>query len=312
MQQTQLAIGSLDAWLASLTLGRTSSHGSLSLVPVYQRARAGSLDYLLLDRAIDEGHALVRELEQETVPVLRIENRGVRPILLLDCEQVVGGRQHRIVNRSQLVPAATTMDLLVTCVEQNRWEETSRDFSVGEAAYPSLRQQKTRHVQEALARDGRAMADQRAIWAEISALHRRIGGDSRTGAMKDAYDQQREQLDSVCGALPCPSDNPVGVIALIGGRSRCADLFDRPETSRAAWARLVRSYALEAAGVPARSVSRGTASRLMSRARMARRIAYRAEGLGVDVRLNGNGIVGAALVEAGVPVHISMFRQPQA
>lgn len=308
----QQAVESLDAWLASLELGTTRSYGSLSLKPIYQRAARGSLDYLLLDRAINEEFALVRESEQATVPVLQIENRGTRPILLLDGDQVVGGKQHRTVNRSQLVPPASTVDLLVTCVEQGRWHETSREFLVGDAAYPTLRQQKMRGVQESLAREGRAVADQGAVWGEIETLHKRSGVRSSTRAMKDAYDQRRGQLDAICGAFPCPTDSPIGVIALVGGRARCADVFDRPDTLRATWDRLIRSYALEAAGAPARPVLRGSAGRLMSRARLARRKAFPGEGLGTDIRLDGNGIVGAALVEAGVPVHISMFRQPQA
>lgn len=307
----QHAVESLDTWLASLDLGTTRSYGSLSLKPIYQRAARGSLDYLLLDRAINEGFALVRESEQATVPVLQIENRGTRPILLLDGDQVVGGKQHRTVNRSQLVPPASTVDLLVTCVEQGRWQETGREFSVGEAAYPALRQQKLRHVQESLARGGRAVADQGAVWGEIEKLHECDGVRSSTRAMKDAYDQRRERLDTICGAFPCPTDNPVGVIALVGGRARCADIFDHPDTLRAIWDRLIRSYALEAAGAPARPISRGSGHRLLSRARQARRTVYPGEGLGTDIRLDGYGIVGAALVQNRAAVHVSIFRQPQ-
>jgi hypothetical protein len=98
------------------------------------------------------------------------------------------------------------------------------------------------------------------------------------------------------------------VVALIDGRAACGDLFDRPETLRAYWDRLVRSYALEALGREACEPSVASAARLLRRAQEAILSAFPSIGVGIDVRINGNGVVGAALAHGTTVVHTSLFR----
>lgn len=107
----------------------------------------------------------------------------------------------------------------------------------------------------------------------------------------------------------CPADGPVGVVALVGGRAACADVFDRPETLRAYWPRLVRSYALEAADSPPSKPSLNSALRLLRRPAKSTRTPFLSPGVGVDLRIGGNGVVGAALVHGGAVLHTALFRR---
>jgi hypothetical protein len=158
----------------------------------------------------------------------------------------------------------------------------------------------------------RPVADQAAVWAEVDARHHQTRTVSATAALRDAYVQRADELARAERDLPYPEDHPTGVIALVEGRALCADLFDRPETLRQYWSRLVRSYAIEA--VDGRSAAKprlDSARRLLARPLTAVRTPFASPGLGVDVRIAGNGVVGAALVHDGSVLHTSLFRRRQ-
>lgn len=195
------------------------------------------------------------------------------------------------MNTSLLVPAAGDFELPVSCVEHGRWRESGRDFGAGEAAYPRLRGQKAEQVNASYAARGVPVADQGAVCAEVADRHRRVGARSDTGAMKGAYAEREPDLLRAQEHFRCPADGPVGVIALVGGRAACADIFDRAETLRAFWPRLVRSYALEAIGARSAPPSLDSARRLLHRPLKAGRDAFPSPGLGQDVRISGNGVV---------------------
>jgi hypothetical protein len=304
----QLVITTLDSWLGPLRLGEPLSEQALALVPVYTERQPTAPRYRPLEQAIAAGDVAITEAPHATVPTLQVQNRSVLPVLILDGEEVVGGRQNRVINTTLLVPTNTIFPLPVSCVEHGRWHEARPVFDAGETAYPGLRRQKVQQVAASYAARGMPMADQSAVWGEIADRHRRIGSHSPTGAMRDAYVERAHDLARAEEVLRCPEDGPVGVVALVGGRAICADIFDSGQTLRTYWTRLVRSYALEALGAAPTPPSRDSAQRLLHRPLRARRTAFRSPGLGLDVRISGDGIVGAALVHEDAVVHTALFR----
>ncbi|MCC6630143.1 MAG: hypothetical protein IT340_22410 [Chloroflexi bacterium] len=298
----------LDAWLAALRLGDPISDRALALVPLYADGRSRTVPYRTLAAAIALGEVIVTESAQATVSTLQLINKGELPVLILDGEEVVGGRQNRVVNTTLLVPACSSFDLPMSCVEHGRWHELQPVFDAGETAYPRLRSQKHEQVAASYAARGAPVADQAAVWDEVADRHRRIGSRSDTGAMRDAYAERQEDLTRAQQQLRSPDDGPVGVLALVSGRAACADIFDQTDTLAVYWTRLVRSYALEALGAEPATPSLDSALRLLQRPFMAQRTAFPSPGLGQDVRISGNGVVGAALVCEGVAIHTALFR----
>jgi len=294
--------------LGGVRLGEPRQRGGLGLVPVYHDGAAATAIYQTLAAAIKSGDAIVREQPDATVPTLQVANPGPLAILILDGEEVVGRKQNRVINATLLVPPRCTFDLPVSCVEHGRWHDAGPTFDAGEAAYPTLRRQKMEQVAASVAFEGASRADQGAVWDEIATRQRRQGTRSGTGTMRDLYLQRDDELAEVERALGCPDDGPVGVLALIGGRAHCADLFDRAETLRAYWPRLVRSYTLEATDRAPAVLRLDSARRLLGRPQLARRSVAPSAGLSADVRLSGNGVVGAALIHAGAVVHAALFR----
>jgi len=124
----------LTTWLTSLRLGDPITQGPLALVPVFADGAPNSLKYRTLADAIARGEVTVTELPTAQVPTLRLTNTGSLPVLIIDGEEVVGGKQLRGVNTSLLVPAKSTFDLPVTCVEQGRWQGVRPAFDAGEDA----------------------------------------------------------------------------------------------------------------------------------------------------------------------------------
>lgn len=295
-------------WLAQQTLGTVLTSGALSLVPVYSDHNKEVAEYRTLSEALALGEVLVTEQSMATVNALRVVNHGALPVLILDGEEVVGGLQNRVVNTTLLIPAETAFDLPVSCIEHGRWDQSDTRFHAGEAVHPALRRQKSAQVTASLHTTEAPLADQHAIWSEVDARHHAMGTFSATAALRDAYVQRGNDLDHVLSGLAYPSDGPVGVVALFEGRAECADLFDRPETLRVYWNRLLRSYALEALDRKPGKPSVDSAARLLRRPGKASLTPFASIGIGTDVRIMGNGVVGAALVHGQSAVHTSLFR----
>jgi hypothetical protein len=295
-------------WLGRQKVASVQTSGPLSVIPVYGGQAMHAIEYRTLGDAIALGEVLINEQAQASVGDLRVLNNGPLPVLILDGEEVVGGLQNRVVNTTLLIPPETTFELPVSCIEHGRWHLTAGAFQPGETVHPTLRRQKAQQVTASLYSAEAPLADQHAIWAEVEARHRSTRTHSATAALRDAYVQRGQDLDSIVSRLEYPSDNPTGVVALYDGHAACADLFDRPETLRRYWNRLVRSYALEALDLPPREPSPGSAARLLQRATCAALQPFASVGAGTDVRITGNGVVGAALVHGGAMVHAGLFR----
>jgi len=147
----------------------------------------------------------VCEKRHASVPTLLVINHAATPILILDGEEIVGGRQNRVVNTTLLIPARSTFELDVTCVEHGRWHPAAGEtFAPGETVYPGLRQQKAAQVSAALRTTGLPHADQGAVWSEIAAEHQRRGTISSTHAVHDVLPRPRCRAASRRGRTALP------------------------------------------------------------------------------------------------------------
>jgi hypothetical protein len=242
---------------------------------------------------------------------LTLRNKGAVMIFVLDGEEVIGGRQNRIVNASFLIAANSTVTLPVTCVEHGRWHDVSREFSSGESMPHAMRLAKHRQVSASLARVSRPIADQGATWDAIAEKQATTGTRSATGALHDIYQSQQERLGAWEQTFPYVP-GAVGFIIGLGGQITGADLFDQPETAEALWPKLRRSYALDALDVTASApIEQEQAERLLAQARGARCQVYPSLALGEDVRFEGDGVFGGGLVYEETPIHVSLFRSDE-
>jgi hypothetical protein len=296
--------------LSRLAVGAPVSHRGLSVLPLTAPA-AGEPFYLTLDDALAAGSLRIGEVSVAgSVPELRVENRGERPVLLLDGEELVGAKQNRVLNVSVLAPPKATITVPVSCVEQRRWRETSRTFSSsGRAHHASGRAHRSESVSAAMRLSGERHSDQLEVWADIEAKAEQLAVDSATMAMADLYEHRRADLDRYA-ALGVAQPGQIG--ALFARRAQVVGLecFDCAPVLAKLLPKIVRSYALDALeddAVPSREVGPDAAVAFLDRVRIAGTDAFPGVGLGTDLRVSGTGLAGGALAYEGRIVHLVAF-----
>ncbi len=281
-------------------------------------------DYDLLDQALAEGSAQVTEVNGGSVPDLRFENRGERPVFLADGEELLGGMQNRSLNLSVLVPTNASITIPVSCMEAGRWsydqagDESARGMrGSGHIMNARLRMSRMQAVSAAMQHQpGNRQSNQGAIWSEIDEIANSLDARSDTGAINLAFDRYADQLDDYVAALRPERGvrrRACGVIFAIDGGPHGLDLFDARSTFRSLYPKLVRSWSLDA--IAARrsgsDLSGEAVDPLILLDRLARRRSrvYPAVGTGVDARLSRrrSRLHGAALVAGERALHVSAF-----
>jgi hypothetical protein len=254
-------------------------------------------------------HDVAEVTEAGRVPELKAVSTAETMILLVDGEELVGARQNRILNTSLLLAPKSATVVPVSCVEQGRWRYTAPDFKAGDIAPARLRARKGRAVHMNLRACGKARSDQGEVWEEVAEQLADAGAASPTMAAHDAVEQHRGTIEEHLQALPWP-DGSCGVIVAIGGRFAAADLFDRPETLRRLWPRLVAGYAMDALAQvhrPLHMVSATSPQAVLERLGQVACERHPSVGVGEDWRFEADDLTGQALVADGTAVHISVF-----
>ena len=298
--------------LSSLQIGRQVTFRNLTAFPLLNPT--GTVPgYLTLDEALQQGRTRITEVSAGgNVPELRVVNDSSMPVLLLDGEELIGALQNRVLNLTLLVPATTALTVPVSCVESGRWSQQSPEFAAApRTQYAAGRMQKMEQVSKSLRTGGERRSDQNAVWNDIAEKSRRFEAQSETGAMSAIYEQNTENIEAYAQEF-APLADQVGASYAINGRFVGFELFDSVTTFATLQPKLVRSYALDALdrlGEVQVLPSLWSAESLLNAASRVEVDEHRAIGLGEDVRLSGNGLVGAALVVDEQVIHLSVFHQ---
>jgi hypothetical protein len=296
--------------LRSVEVGAPRTAGPLTLVPLFGGAPAG--DYLLAAEALAAGTLAIEEVGPGVVQELVVRNRGDLPVLLLGGEHLEGARQDRVPTVTVLAPPRRDTVIPVACVEQGRWGyEGPEDLAPApHFAFSAVRARNVDAAARALRADLPVAADQSAVWAEVAARHRTLGGGpTRTGAMREDYDRHRNAVEKLLGALGEPEEGQTGVAAGAGGRVVAVDLFDRPRTLCALWPRLVPGYAMDALGQAPGAVDPRAVGRHLQQAAEPPMTAHPGVGLGTTVVLDRGSLVGEAQVWGRAVVHAAVLRR---
>lgn len=272
-------------------------------------------DYVTLDEALQEQSIEVTEIDEGgRVPHLKLRNKSDRMVFLMAGEEVVGGKQNRVFNSSMLVPARSEMPIPVTCVERGRWGYRSRGFSSGtSSSHGHLRMMISKQVSGSYRAVGAPSSDQGAVWGEVARKMEKMGTKSSSDALHDFYTEHAQKLDTLVGNFSLP-DGSNGAVFAIGGKIAGADLFDKPTTLRKLWSKLVRAYAADVLEDPNQKSTPVRAEQItewLKSASSAQQHWFDSPGVGDDVRIEGERLLGASLVVDNHPVHLELFREEQ-
>ena len=298
----------INTALRQVQRGETITEGRLGMIPLLDPT-AGEARYLTLKEAMDRGECSVTEVSDSgSVPNLNVVNTGKTPVLILDGEQLLGAKQNRIVNLSIMLAPKSETTIPVTCVEQGRWDPKPRGFKPSEhVMYSKARADKMRHVSAQLLRDEAPVADQGAVWGELSVKARRMNVHSNTGAMDSIFAQEKTRLD-VFVKRCTPVEHQVGAVFGLDGRECGVELFDAVSTWGTFSPRLVRSWAVDAIEKrePAGRAHRTTVD-LVERLCAGSWKVSPSLGVGWDARLAANDMTCGALLVKDSLVHLAAF-----
>jgi ARG and Rhodanese-Phosphatase-superfamily-associated Protein domain len=201
-----------------------------------------------------------------------------------------------------LVAARSETRIPVSCVEQGRWQARSAFFGPARhTAYPELRRRKAEQLSTAPLERGAA---QGAVWAAISEKAGRLGVHSPTGAQADVFGAHERDRGALREAFPLQAGQS-GALLSVGGRV-CLDYLSRPQAFARLYPKLLDGYLLDAIeGLDGRPIA--DAERFLAGVAETPRSRGASAGLGEDVRLRGDGIVGSGLELDGELVQLCAF-----
>ena len=286
------------ALLAAVEIGEPLTRGSLSLFPLFHE-RGAARRYITGPRS--EGHIRVGEVpEGAIVPELEIVNDSHEPVLFLDGETLLGGRQNRIVTVSVLVPARGTSRVSVTCVEAGRWGDERPVGRSARLAPSGVRARNMAHSGRTVMAGGKAEADQSGVWEEVGRYARVLGAESSTQAMEDVHEHAAGRVHALVGGTS-PLPGQCGVAAAVGERIIAVDLFDDPRTLSDYWDALVAGYALDAGPESSGHPSRRTVRRVLGEVGAARAVTA-----GGRVHIGADRVTATALLLDDRVVHLAV------
>jgi hypothetical protein len=294
--------------LDTFQLGEPVEHRGIVVTPLFPRNDPVAA-YITLDEALPRGFHIDETSDAGSVPELVVENPNGARVLLYDGEELVGAKQDRILNVSVLVEAGAKLPIPVSCVEQGRWHRRSAAFSSADhISHSHLRRRKAQMLAaQPLARG----AAQGEVWAEVNEKQSRMRVASDTSASRDTFEAHRAALRALEGAFVLAPGQCGAVLAL--GDDLCLDAVSRPDAVALLWPKLRAGYLLDALErLDGRATSVERVSSFVDDVAAARATRGPSAGLGEDVRMRGDGVIGSGLDLDGETIQLSAFTSDDA
>jgi len=222
----------------------------LTLTPIVSTAAAGGKDdaLLVLDEAMAGKQVKIREIAEGNVNGLTFVNQADHPVFVMAGEVIIGGKQDRIIGRNTVIPAKTTQEVPVFCVEHGRWDGKTKDFTTAKAlAHGRLRGQAS-------------YAAQQDVWNEVAAKNKARKTESASDTYRKVAQQQsdgtlgtmEQRIDAALAKLPAADrGRMVGYAVALNGAVATVDVFGSPALFKKLETKLVRSYLTEAVDLAA-------------------------------------------------------------
>ncbi len=224
---------------------------------------------------------------------------------------MVGAKQNRIVNATFLVAGKFSVKIPVSCVEAGRWYYRGKEFkSEGRMSSPQLRTRVEQDVRFSI-RDGHGFrANQGEVWNEIEAKSARMSVHSPTAAMSDIYESYDEKLRQYTQHFPV-TQNQTGFLVEVSGKIMGLEIFDCPDSLGHYFDKLIKSYALDALDLlmqgQAPPKKRPSVEKWLQEVMTLPLMATISLGLGEDLRLESQTVIGSGLRHENVMVYLSVF-----
>jgi hypothetical protein len=284
-------------------LGEPAEHRGIVVTPLFPR-RDPVAAYVTLDEALGRGLRIREVDEAGTVPELLVENPLDARVLLYDGEELVGAKQNRILNVSVLVEAKNSLRIPVSCVEQGRWRREGVQFRAADhISHSALRRRK---AEAQAARPLARGVAQGEVWDAVHEKLMSMEVDAPTRAAADAHSRYEPDIRSLEDAFPAHPGQCGAVLGL--GSDLCLDLVSQPDAFAVLWPKLRAGYLLDALerldSTPTLVTDVDDFVKAIDGALTTRQPSA---GLGEDVRLRAEHVIGSGLELAGEVIQVSAF-----
>ncbi len=284
-----------------IQLGEPVEHRGVVVAPLFPREQPRA-EYLTLEEALPLGFRVSEVDAAGMVPELAVVNPLESSVLLYDGEELLGAKQNRILNVTVLVAAQCETRIPVSCVEQGRWHARSAVFSAARhAAYPELRRRKAERLSAAPMERGVA---QNEVWDALSEKADRLDVHSPTGAQADVFVAHERDFGSLRKAFPLQTGQS-GALLMLDGRF-CLDYVSQPQAFARLYPKLLEGYLLDAVESLDGKVV-GDPEAFLTAIAEAPRSRGVSAGLGEDLRLRGDRLVGSGLELDGELLQLCAF-----
>lgn len=316
----------VNLYLRGMELGNPQIHEDMVLFPITSRLDQGP-DYITLSEALEQGIFEVTEVGPGgSVPELKAVNRGEKPVLLLDGEELRGAKQNRVLNTTIMVGPKTSVVIPVSCVEAHRWHGPSLHMHNSDHIMNShLRREKIHQVHFNLEKQRAFRADQGKIWQDIDLMAEVFNVESPTAAMSDIYESKKRDLDDYLRAFGLIPEQK-GLLVFLKGQPVGLEFISREAALTRLYQKLLKSYVLEAIALKHEKRSRQNrqqekkgkseagnrvtvekARAFIEKAAQCQEKRFQSVGLGISCRYLSDSIVGAALEVDGSIPHLVFF-----
>jgi hypothetical protein len=280
-----------------MTTGEPVFLRNLTLYPVRLASSNGGA-VVSVDEVLDSDLGEFRELKTPRVDEIEFENRGDKPVLMLDGEEITGSLQNRIVAASTYVEPHMAANIGVICAEEDRWEELGA-FTTGYCSYPGIRA-------ILLGRGRRKDGLQQSVWDEIERKMTVTRTLSATSSMHDIYSNLDDEISRYVEDFAGLNHDTVGFIGVAGGKILGLDIFAGPAIYRKYEGKLLRSYALDAIEHRRAETVRANAARFFEKVRQGltgKRFSRRSR----HFTLKDRGFSGQGIHDRTRIMHLSAF-----
>lgn len=296
----------LETLLAGVRVEAPETHGNLAVFPVTVPEKAALPTHLTLDEALAAGALKVAEVSDSgSVNELKVENAGKIPVFIMAGEILTGAKQDRVLQDDVWLPARSgPVAVACYCVEQGRW------------SYTGDKEFKSRPVagNVAVRQSARATNSQSAVWDAVAETQSKAGYGGGSTALGETYNapEVKKEVDGYLSGLQgLPQRHPQanGFVVAVGSKILAADLFGSRADAVDLWAKLLPSYALEAANSDAGkvTVTRDDVVRFLRKAAAMKATTRATPGEGSLISLEGEGMVGSALLLGRSLAHAELF-----
>lgn len=298
--------------LLKLRVAPSRSRGGITVIPLIGGDRV-PIEYVHLEDALKSEQFVVEEKGAGgVVGELVVQNRGKLPVLILDGEILLGGKQNRTVNTTILIAAASKVTVPVSCVEQGRWSRGQRHSSAPYHSPSRVRASLRKSSLDSLRSSHTRRSDQGEVWREVSETLSSSGSISRSMDLSQAYVDHVGVIRDFAKSIELPADC-TGILVAVDGRIISGDVFDRPEALARYAPRLLESAAMETVSrsreerdAEGTAIDPAVLERFLARAKAAQEETFEAAGAGLEVRSEDAEILVSALAVGDKAIHLGM------